>query len=306
MVSRLSKHIEQVLLRHQHAVLPSLGGFVLEQRPARYDAQMLLAYPPSIAIHFNEGLTHQDNLIVEVYAAHYGISMRRARLMLEDDVRSLRQELVSHRYYKLEGIGTLRLEAEGRLTFVAEPSARLNSASYGLSPVALPERIVSQSPSADDNKYLQLRIPKRAFGYASVVAVLMLTVLPWGNYFSTTDSFTASFVPSEEAVQKFLPEEKPAPIVETPEAPKPAPEPYAMLTPVAGRHYIIIATEAEKNRAEMHCKRAIKKNLPELGIVPGRRVYRVSAASFDTAAEAYRFLGQLPQEYREAWVYKHR
>lgn len=316
MTNRLAQHIEQLLLRHRCAVLPSLGGFVLENRPARFDAYSLLAYPPSIAIYFHEGLTHQDGLVAESYAKLYGVSLRRARIMVEDDVRRLRQELVRQGYFILEGIGTLHLNAEGRVSFTDQPSSRLNSPSYGLSPVALPELLPMPVPTplSEENsispavahRYIHLRIPKRALGYAAAVAVVLLALLPWGQWTSQREeSFTASFVPTETAVKTILGTEPEAPqIAEVSTVESATPSPWVEATP--GRYYVIIASEHSDKRAQSHYDSALEAGYPELRILRGKKTHRVSAASFASETEAYTYLKSITNQVREAWVYRQR
>lgn len=320
MVSRLAKHIGLQLLRHRCAVLPSLGGFVLEHVPARFDIESKLAHPPTTQVYFNEALTHHDGLMTESYAHQYGISLRRARIMLEEDIRSLRQTLVAQRHQTLEGLGMLSLGSEGQVIFTASavPSAQLDALSYGLSSVSVPTVLVGEEPAepetshetrADDRQFVHLRIPRRALHYAAVVVLAMVALLlPWGHSVDQVESFTAGFAPSKQTVEVLtttLTREEVPPTVQQ-EVAEPAASTGNRLAPVVGRHYVIAATERTQERIEQHYNRALTHEYPELGVLEGRRVYRLSVASFDTAAAAYRYSAQLAEGGVETWVYTHR
>ena len=86
MNSRLAEQISYLLLRHEYVVVPQLGGFIREKLPASYDRSKHLAYPPSAELHFNAEMTHSDGLLEERYALLLGLSLRRARLVLEEEV----------------------------------------------------------------------------------------------------------------------------------------------------------------------------------------------------------------------------
>ena len=84
---RLAEQITFLLLRHHYVVVPQLGGFIREVLPASYNADKAIAYPPSAELHFNQELTHSDGLLEERYALLLGLSLRRARLVLEEEVK---------------------------------------------------------------------------------------------------------------------------------------------------------------------------------------------------------------------------
>lgn len=115
MNSRLAEQISYLLLRHEYVVVPQLGGFIREKLPASYDRSKHLAYSPSAELHFNSEMTHSDGLLEERYALLLGLSLRRARLVLEEEVSQLRHQLIQQGTYHLSGIGELQLSREGHL-----------------------------------------------------------------------------------------------------------------------------------------------------------------------------------------------
>ena len=312
MNSRLAEQISYLLLRHEYVVVPQLGGFIREQLPASYDRVKHLAYPPSAELHFNSEMTHSDGLLEERYALLLGLSLRRARLVLEEEVSQLRHQLIQQGSFPLAGIGEIRLTREGQLTFSPDATAPATSASaYGYAPLSLPtlpQADRAPRPSSYDSRYISLRLSKRALGYAAVIVIALLALLPWGNKVETEQHYQAGFTPSTEVARQLFGD-----------APKKA-EPTAQeattkqgtiqwSTEQDGRYYIIIATERTEERINTYATQT-RSTLPEATLTalrsPRGRTIRLALTSFDTSAEAYTYLNKLVKEYpthRSAWVF---
>lgn len=306
MSTRLSKHIESLLSRHSCVVVPGLGGFVLEVLPARLDREEHLAYPPSAALRFNEELTHHDGLLEQRYAHVYGISTRRGRIMIEEDVRALRAALVRSRRYHLPSLGWLQLSEEGILSFRSEASGILSGVSYGLSPVALTTHSAKgQAPTEQsvaqgaERSYIQVRIPKRAVAWGATAAAIVLAFLPWSRSGESREHFTASFVPNEVSVTQLWGSEAMKLATPVQEA-----EPTSVwVEPEVGKYYVIIASERSEARAMEHYDKAQSEGLLRLEILKGAKMHRLSAGSFASSAEAYTYLNQIVARHKAAWVY---
>lgn len=312
MNSRLAEQISYLLLRHEYVVVPQLGGFIREQLPASYDRVKHLAYPPSAELHFNAEMTHSDGLLEERYALLLGLSLRRARLVLEDEVSQLRHQLIQQGSYHLVGIGEIHLTREGQLTFTPDTSAPATSASaYGYAPLSLPtlpQADRAPRPSSYDSRYISLRLSKRALGYAAVIVIALLALLPWGNKVETEQHYQAGFTPSTEVARQLFGD---APKKAEPTAQEATPKQGTIQwsTEQDGRYYIIIATERTEERINTYATQT-RSTLPEATLTalrsPRGRTIRLALTSFDTSAEAYTYLNKLVKEYpthRSAWVF---
>lgn len=303
MTFRLTKHIEQLLALHSSVTVPGLGSFLVELQPAYFDAAECLIYPTCSELYFNELLQHQDGLLAQSYAEAYAISHRRARLMIEGDVRSLRNSLVHRRRITLGTLGALSLSEGGRIVFEPQSVQSFHGTAYGLSPIALPkQRRETQGEAAADPNYLHFRLSKRSLSWGAAAAVLLLALMPWGKGVEREPLYRASVAPTELSIESILPSETPQPAKQTETLPE------GWLSPVAGMHYIIIATEKTPERAQVHYTEALKW-LPEgeqagQGILLDKKVYRVSAAQFAEARDAYTYVKELGKLGREAWVYR--
>ena len=312
MNSRLAEQISYLLLRHEYVVVPQLGGFITEQLPASYDRVKHLAYPPSAELHFNSEMTHSDGLLEERYALLLGLSLRRARLVLEEEVSQLRHQLIQQGSFHLAGIGEILLTREGQLTFSPDASAPATSASaYGYAPLSLPtlpQADRAPRPSSYDSRYISLRLSKRALGYAAVIVIALLALLPWGNKVETEQHYQAGFTPSTEVARQLFGD---APKKAEPTAQEATPKKGTTQwsTEQDGRYYIIIATERTEERINTYATQT-RSTLPEATLTalrsPRGRTIRLALTSFDTSAEAYTYLNKLVKEYpthRSAWVF---
>ena len=309
---RLAEQITFLLLRHHYVVVPQLGGFIREVLPASYNADKAIAYPPSAELHFNQELTHSDGLLEERYALLLGLSLRRARLVLEEEVKQLRHALIQMGAIELPGIGTLRMSASGVVSFVPQPSSPATlGASYGYTSLTLPRlaqqmaaetaEAVSPVPQGRGD-YILLRFSKRALGYAAAVAFVALSLIPWGRGAESERSYQAGFTPTSYSAT--LEEKKPE-VVDIPQE-----QGLQYCSEQDNRYHIIIATEPTKERLESYYKRAVSElGAKDIQAYCSRtgKVIRLSVASFDSSDAAYTFLNSFVKEhpsYSTAWVFR--
>ena len=129
----LSEHIEILLLEHDCIVVPGLGGFIANHAVARYSENGDgLFLPPYRVICFNENLQANDGLLVQSYMQAYDASYPDALRQLEMDVEDVVNELDLKGEYEFKGIGTLRKQLGGNITFEAFEAGVLTPSLYGL------------------------------------------------------------------------------------------------------------------------------------------------------------------------------
>lgn len=307
MRNKLVISLEELLTQHDCVSVPGLGAFIQEHIPASWDAEHRLAYPPCVALRFNEALQHQDGLLMEYYATTLGISQRRAKLELEQDIRQLRQLLLRQQYADLQGIGTLRLSPEGRLSFSSKVSEKINYRYYGLQAVISPMQTyqsgakVQSDVANTEQDYIQINIPKSILRYAAAVAVVaFLLALPFSIWPERSDSYQASFVPDKANVSKLI-----SPITEgvRPEVAEEEVTPPSNIIEVQpGTYYVIIGSERREEIALRYIER-YQSEFPKISILKGRSILRISAANYATAQEAQSFVNELNKRGISAWVY---
>lgn len=316
-MNRLLDLLERALRLHECVALPSMGAFLKEYVYARYDSTENTIYPASEKIYFNADLLHRDGVLDELYAQTFGISVRRARLMLDEDIASLRKELYRNGQISLGKVGRLEVIEDGRLLFSPTESEKGTSAaySYGLLPVAASARWLPASLSAEDPSrkasspqspnYFYFRISKRATQWAAVVAIGALSLVPV-SWVSTSDHYTAGVRPFEwvkksDLVQKPLVQEvqkvanqEPTTTIEVLEETAPValeeatPSLEVAYTDLAKGGYIVVATFTSTQRASAYINSlADKADQKKLRIVRKGKNQMVIYSHYEAVGEAY-------------------
>ncbi len=277
---------------HKCVVVPSLGGFVAELLPARYDREDHLIYPPKEELRFNAALSVRDGILEDSYARAYGISHRRARVMLDDDVRALRAELVRSGRVSLEKMGELTLNPEGQISYSHRGRSDENSGfSYGLVPcslprlAALPAEVAESQPEVvrlhpeGKGDYFYLRIHKRSgMAVAAVLLLAALLVVPWGQI-SSSDKFAASFVPTELTARRVWADTEVQPVrVDVPKQVQPSSATAAESEP--------IATAAPATMPNVLATDVAEGGVPVMHEPVGSKYYYVVVATFSSATKA--------------------
>lgn len=129
---KVAQYISELLFQHDCVIVPDLGGFVGNYKPASIQKVQHTFNPPSKRISFNKNLTNNDGLLANHIAKEEGISYENARKEIIDFVNTVQQRLNAKGSVLIEDIGTLFLDAENRIQF--EPKIGINYllASYGL------------------------------------------------------------------------------------------------------------------------------------------------------------------------------
>ena len=203
---RIGDILEQALLLHDCVVLPTIGAFIVEQTPPLYDKDLNVITPAGQRISFNASLIDRDGILDSCYARTLGLSVRRARLVVDSDVTVIRHQLYQSGSLTIgSNLGTLTLQESGELLFtpVQERQGLRSIHSYGLYPqscllpAVAPVDHVATEPASEtksDRKYWTIRINRTAANWAAAGAICFLCLLPISSD-SNPDRYSAGFVP---------------------------------------------------------------------------------------------------------------
>ncbi|MBB6275712.1 HU domain-containing protein [Porphyromonas circumdentaria] len=338
-MSRLSNNIDTLLAFHDCVIIPSFGAIIKEQVAPYYDREKAVLYPGKRTLHFNKELRERDGFLDEIYAHNYGLSKRRARLLVDQDVEDL--IAVLHRTGKttLNSIGSFHLVDNGVLDFLPENSSSPFSSgdSYGLVPYYLPSLqekaslenffVQEEQQEKRGEDYFYFRIHKRATAWVAAAVILVICLLPVtyqpvGNYFSAgvlpfmQNSRVENATSSDELlVQDVLPQESSSEIkpeenaVEKSfaELPDKAADKVVLssASPVQGYYVVIGAFRTEQKVLSFieSCKDASFASTMGYLQKGSRKV--IYAVRKDTAEEAQEFIRSLLKTdptYSQAWV----
>ncbi len=153
---KLDHYISQLLFHYDCVIVPNLGGFVANYKPAFIQPIKNTFHPPSKGISFNKNLKNNDGLLVNAISKELGITYEMALQKVEIWVTEMNAELKNNRKLILEDIGVLFFDIENRIQF--EPSSNVNYLleAYGLSsfqqfPIqrqSIEERVLAQVKEA--------------------------------------------------------------------------------------------------------------------------------------------------------------
>lgn len=129
---KLDHYISQLLFQYDCVIVPNLGGFVANYKPAYVQPIKNTLHPPSKGISFNKNLKNNDGLLINAISRDLNVSFEEATKRVEEAVLNMNKELKNTHKLEIENIGLLFNDNENRIQF--EPSTDVNYLleSYGL------------------------------------------------------------------------------------------------------------------------------------------------------------------------------
>lgn len=116
-MNELSRHIEILLLDNDCVIVPNFGGFMAHHKPAEYDDEAGLFYPPQRTLGFNPQLKLNDSLLAQSYVEAYDISYPEAVKRIENDITEIKQTIAIEGEYEFHGIGTVKKNTDSKYDF---------------------------------------------------------------------------------------------------------------------------------------------------------------------------------------------
>lgn len=336
---RIGDILEQALLLHDCVVLPTIGAFIVEQTPPLYDKDLNVITPAGQRISFNASLVDRDGILDSCYARTLGLSVRRARLVVDSDVTVIRHQLYQSGSLTIgSNLGTLTLQESGELLFtpVQERQGLRSIHSYGLYPqscllpAVTPVDHVATEPASEtksDRKYWTIRINRTAANWAAAGAICFLCLLPISSD-SNPDRYSAGFVPYGwlDEASVVTPEQKQAkpsialaPKAETQEeivstTPEHAASSSLVITHdealQQGSHAVVVGVFKGPKRAEQFIEEAAADQTQAEGI--SLQIIQESSrclviagisSSEERAGELRRSVSALSNSFAGAWIY---
>ncbi len=138
---QIDGYIAELLHDYDCVIVPQLGGFVTNHRPARLDERSGIAHPAQKDLGFNRNLTRSDGLLEQALQKAHGYTFEEANTELRAEVQQYWAKLRKGETLKWQKIGVLFLDTDRNLRF--EPSQEINflKASFGFDAFQMPVRI---------------------------------------------------------------------------------------------------------------------------------------------------------------------
>jgi len=116
-MSKVDKHISELLYDHDCVIIPNFGGFLANYSSAKIHAVQHLFSPPSKHIVFNKNLKNNDGLLANQIATVENINYTAALEQINSFVAEVNTTLKSGKKAKIDSIGTLSLDVERNIQF---------------------------------------------------------------------------------------------------------------------------------------------------------------------------------------------
>ena len=127
----LSGIVSELLFEFDCVIVPDLGGFITNYKPAYINPDTQVLFPPTKAIGFNSNLKSNDGLLANKISNLEKISYEEACQQLKNDVETCFQRLNNGQRVEFDKVGILYFDENKRIQF--EPDTELNylRSSYG-------------------------------------------------------------------------------------------------------------------------------------------------------------------------------
>ncbi len=129
----LDKYIRELLLQHDCVILPGLGGFVANYKPAEFDPSQKTVLPPSRQILFNPNLVHNDGLLFAHISKETDYGYKEVQAMAEVYFKTIKYEVGKGLKFTIDDLGYFFFNKARKIEFAQESTDNLLLASYGLS-----------------------------------------------------------------------------------------------------------------------------------------------------------------------------
>lgn len=133
----LQTYLSDLLIEHECVIVPCLGGFVTNNKPASLNKRTNRIVPPSKEVGFNQRLVHNDGLLTQWLRIHEHVSYDAAATLIADEVAEIKTLLAAGKQYQFDEVGAMFLNEEGNIQFLPSNERNFLTSSFGLEPVSL-------------------------------------------------------------------------------------------------------------------------------------------------------------------------
>lgn len=173
-MKELAKQISSLLFEHDCVIVPGLGGFIANYKPAAIHPQHNTFYPPSKRISFNTALNINDGLLINAWAVNNGIDFNSAVKQIESKVDSIRFELLRGNKVILDDLGYFIANKENNIQFHFSSSINYLAEAYGFTKF---EFSPVQSPSSDTVIGIDKQTVRKTMKWAAIIAPILAVAM---------------------------------------------------------------------------------------------------------------------------------
>ncbi len=299
----LSNYISDLLYRYECVILPGLGAFLTQNKPAYIDTETHTFFPPSKTLSFNRHLQTNDGLLANHIAKTESIPYEAALIRLRAEVKTLKSNLEKGETISIPNIGSLKTTKNNSLEFTPESSSNFLTEAFGLSSfVSSKVKRELQNKKAEQPTLLFTR-QKRNIPYLKYAAIGLLAIglsSMGGVYLYNTQVNQHNIVEKQKANSLVESQIQQATFVMNTPLPSLSVE---VKKPTGNFHLIAGAFRLEEN-AFSKIEQLKEKGYPARTIGPNRYgLHQVVYASYENKEEALKSLRNVKlQDNQDAWL----
>lgn len=129
---KIAKYIGDLLYDYECVVIPGLGGFLTNEKPASIHPVTHHFRPPYKQVLFNSFLKTNDGLLLNYIAREEGVSYKEAKEQLDHFVLQCHDALKSGKRINFHRVGYLYLNEQDQLSFEQDSSVNYDAEAFGL------------------------------------------------------------------------------------------------------------------------------------------------------------------------------
>ncbi len=133
----IAKYIGDLLFDYECVVIPGLGGFIINDKPAEISYDTHYFKPPFREVMFNPYLRTNDGLLLNYVAKEENLTYQQAKQKVDAFTHACHNALNSGKQIRFDKVGIIRKEND-KIVFIQDKSVNYNPESFGLSPFISP------------------------------------------------------------------------------------------------------------------------------------------------------------------------
>ena len=218
-------YLVELLRIHDCVIVPDLGGFVTNYRPAEMDLASNSFNPPVKEIIFTGMLSKNDGLLVNYISEIEGVGYMESRQIISEFVDEAWSKLENGERIEFQNIGSLQFDRNEKLIFEPEMHENFLLEAYGMEGFQFPQLERSEiipSKRLFNNKeairpvFSSRKVKALAIGIPIILALIFVPVSKYSriNHSNSTvqTSSTASIALNNTLVSSSAPEVKTVPV----------------------------------------------------------------------------------------------
>lgn len=135
---KVEAYISELLYRHDCVIVPGIGGFITNYRPAQIHPVSHTLRPPSKSISFNVQLQNNDGLLANYIAESESIPYAKAQAKIDRFAQKIQNDLEHKKEAKISNVGILSKDRNEKISFEPKFTANYLLDSFGLEDIQSP------------------------------------------------------------------------------------------------------------------------------------------------------------------------